>query len=42
MLAEIFLLRLEVMARMAKEAASTNARHVPLTLPALPAPKVAA
>jgi hypothetical protein len=42
MLAEIFMLRLEMMARMAKEAASTSARHVPVTLPGLSTPKAAA
>jgi hypothetical protein len=34
MLAEIFMLRLEAAARAAKEAAATNSRFVPMTLPA--------
>jgi hypothetical protein len=42
MLAEIYMLRLEMMARMAKEIVSTSSRRVPVTLPALPAPKAAA
>ena len=41
-MAEIFMLRLETMTRMAKEATSTSAPHVPVTLPALPAPTKAA
>jgi hypothetical protein len=34
MLAEIFMLRLEAAVRAAQEAAATNARFVPITLPA--------
>jgi hypothetical protein len=34
MLVEIFMLRLEAAARAAKEAAATNSRFVPMTLPA--------